>query len=407
VLVDVADTVTFDPFSREYFDDPTEMYQHLIEHDPVHWSEKYGFWALSRWEDVADASKDWATFSSAYGPTIEQITTHERVTMESIIMIDPPRHDRLRGLVSRVFTPKAVGALEPMVREVISDYFDALGDRTSFDVVQDVSGPFPVEIISRMLGVPDADRQQIRHWLDIALTREEGEKGTTEKGMEAFIAMGTYFYELSVDKRAAVEAGKPSDDMFTGLVQAEYEGDDGELQRLDDVEIAGFASLLGGAGAETVTKLVGNAAVLFHRNSEQWQLVLDDHGRIPGAIEEILRFYPPSQYQGRYAVKEWTRHGVTIPANSPVVLLTGASTHDPRAYPDPERFDITREPKLALGFGYGVHSCLGAALARLEGRVAIEELAARYPKFRVLEDQLTRVQMSNVAGFASVPVEIL
>jgi cytochrome P450 len=406
VLVNVSDTVTFDPFSRAYFDDPTEMYRQLVEQDPVHWSEKYGFWALSRWDDVADASKDWATFSSAYGITIEQIVAHRRAEMESIIMIDPPRHDRLRSLVSRVFTPKAVTSLEPMVREVISEVYDALGDRTSFDVIQDVSGPFPVEIISRMLGVPEADRQMIRHQLDIALTRDEGEMHTTEQGLEAFVVLGTYFYELVVEKRRLVEAGTPGDDMLTGLVQAEYEDEHGELQKLDDVEIAGFATLLGGAGAETVTKLVGNAAVLFHRNPDQWQLVLDDRGTIPGAIEEILRYYPPSQYQGRYAVQDWTRHGVTIPANSGVILLTGAATRDPRAYPDPDRFDITREPKLALGFGYGVHSCLGAALARLEGRLAIEELAARYPKFRVLEDGLTRVQMSNVAGFATVPVEI-
>jgi cytochrome P450 len=399
--------VTFDPFSRDYFDDPRAMYDHLIEHDPVSWNEQHGFWALSRWQDVADASKDWATFSSSYGVTVEQIVSHRPTDLESLIMIDPPRHDRLRSLVSRVFTPRAVAGLEPMVREVICEYFDALGDRTSFDVIQEVSGPFPVEIISRMLGVPAPDRQQLRHWLDISLTRQEGESKASDVAMEAMINFAGYCYELSLEKRGRLEAGAEAVDMIDGLIEAEYQDDEGTLHKLSDIEIAGFATLLGGAGAETVTKLVGNAVVDFARNPDQWQLVLDDRSRIPGAVEEILRYHPPSQYQGRYAVKEWTRHGVTIPAGSPVVLLTGASTRDPRAYPEPDRFDITREPKLALGFGYGVHSCLGAALARMESRVAIEELADRYPRYRIVEEGLGRVQMSNVAGYSNVPVEVL
>jgi cytochrome P450 len=397
--------VVFDPFSREYFDDPRAMYDHLIEHDPVAWNADYGFWTLSRWDDVAEASKDWATFSSSYGVTVEQIVSHQPVGMDSLIMIDPPRHDRLRSLVSRVFTPRAVGSLEPMVREVIGEYFDALGDRSSFDVVQDVSGPFPVEIISRMLGVPAPDRQQIRHWLDISLTRQEGERQAGQEAMEAMISFAAYAYELTASKRQRLADGGQSEDMIDGLIQAEYRDDTGALHQLDDMEIAGFATLLGGAGAETVTKLVGNALVDFARDPDQWQLVLDDRSRIPNAVEEVLRYHPPSQYQGRYAVKDWTRHGVTIPAGSPVLLLTGAATRDPRAYEDPERFDITREPKLALGFGYGVHSCLGAALARMESRIALEELAERHPRFRVVEQGLRRVQMSNVAGYSNVPVE--
>lgn len=394
-------TIAFDPFSREYFDDPRAMYDQLLEREPVYYSERYGFWALTRWDDVAEAAKDWATFSSAYGVTIEQITSHEQIDFESLIMIDPPRHDRLRSLVSRVFTPRAVGGLEPMVREVIGKTFDALEDRASFDVVQDVSAPFPVEIISRMLGVPAEDRQQIRHWLDITLSRAEGEMGTSEAGLEAAIASGTYFYELAVDKRKT-----PGDDMISRLIEAEYRDEEGNLHQLSDVEIAGFASLLGGAGAETVTKLVGNAAVLFDRNPDQWSLVLEDARVVPAAVEEILRYYPPAQYLGRYTVRDYHRHGVTIPAGSPVLLVVGAATRDARVYENPDRFDITREPKLALGFGYGVHSCLGAALARMESRIAIEELATRYPRFRVLGDGLTRVQMSNVAGYATVPVVI-
>ena len=178
------------------------------------------------------------------------------------------------------------------------------------------------------------------------------------------------------------------------------------MQQLDDAEIAGFGTLIAGAGAETVTKLVGNAVVLFDRHPDQWQAVLDDFALIPGAVEEILRYYPPSQYQGRYAPHDVTLHGVTIPGGTPVILLTGAATHDERAFDDPDRFDITRPPSLSLGFGYGVHSCLGAALARMESRVAIEELARRFPRYEVRHAGLERVHMSNVAGYSRVPVRI-
>jgi cytochrome P450 len=398
--------VTFDPFSRAYFDDPREMYDHLLEHEPVTWNDEHGFWAITRWDDVADASKDWATFSSTYGVTVDQIVTHRPTGFESLIMIDPPRHDRLRSLVSRVFTPRAVQSLEPMVRDVITGAFDELGDRTEFDVVQDVSGPFPVEIIARMLGVPAPDRQQIRHWLDISLTRQEGVHEAGQEAKDAMLAFATYCFELCVSKRERLAAGGTAGDMLDGLIEAEYRDDEGTVHHLDDAEIAGFATLLGGAGAETVTKLVGNAAVLFSRHPDQWQLVLDDRAAIPAAVEEVLRYHPPSQYQGRYSMQDWTRHGVTIPAGSPVLLVTGAATRDPRAYEDPDRFDITREQGQNIGFGYGIHSCLGAALARMESRIALELMRERMPRFELDRDGLRRVNMTNVAGFSIVPVEI-
>ncbi|HYZ98513.1 MAG TPA: cytochrome P450, partial [Acidimicrobiales bacterium] len=179
---------------------------------------------------------------------------------------------------------------------------------------------------------------------------------------------------------------------------------DGEQTGLDDGEIAGFASLLGGAGAETVTKLVGNAVVLFSRHPDQWQKVLGDRETIPGAVEEILRYLPPSQYQGRFSVAEREFEGGTIPAGFPVLLVTGAATRDPRAFERPDDFDIERPPNVAIGFGHGVHSCLGAALARMESRIAIEELAARWRRLEVDQSGLRRVHMSNVAGYANVPV---
>jgi cytochrome P450 len=391
----------FDPFSDEYFNGAYDLFRRMRDESPVYFNEKYGFWALFRYEDVCAAHKDWQTFSSAHGVDLSTLNTDPAVIKmyRSIIMMDPPEHDRFRALVSRVFTPRAVGALEPMVREVIVQFLEPFDDADSFDAVADFSGPFPVEVISRMLGVPEAERQQIRHWLDVGLHREPGQMEPTPEGIQAQMESGIYWMELTESKRQ-----NPTDDMISRLTQVEVDRGDGEMTRLDNQEIAGFASLLGGAGAETVTKLVGNAVYLFHKNPGEYKKLLDDPTKASTAAEEILRYYPPSQYQGRFSVRESTWSGVTVPAGFPTILITGSATRDERFYDEPDVFNIDRKPTLALGLGYGIHSCLGAALARMESRIAIEELAKRWPNFEVDESRLARVQMSNVAGYSNVPV---
>jgi cytochrome P450 len=393
-------TVEFDPFSDEYFDDPTEVYRRLRDEAPVYFSERYGFYALSRFTDVVAAHRDWQGLSSSHGVELSSLSKDPRLvrSYRSLIMMDPPEHDRFRTLVSRVFTPRAIAALEPMIREVITGYLDLL-DGSSFDAVADFSAPFPIEIISRMLGVPAGERQQIRHWLDLSLHREKGDMEPTPEGVQAMVEMGIYFYGLVQQKRS-----RPTDDMLTRLTEVRVERSDGTETGLDDEEIAGFATLLGGAGAETVTKLVGNAVFLFSRHADQWRAVREDPEKLPRAIEEILRYLPPSQYQGRFSVEPRDYEGGTIPAGFPVLLITGAATRDPRAFEEPDRFDIDRPPNVAIGFGHGVHSCLGAALARMESRIALEELARRWRSLEVDEDGLERVHMSNVAGYSKVPV---
>jgi cytochrome P450 len=394
--------VEFDPFSDEYFNDPTDVYRRLRDEAPVYHNERYGFYALSRFEDVVQAHRDWQGFSSAHGVDLSTLRQDPETirSFRMIIMMDPPEHDRFRRLVSRVFTPRAVTALEPMVREVIVGQLDRLDGRDSFDVVTDFSAPFPVEIIARMLGVPPERSQQVREWIDISLHREHGQMEPPPEAREASLASGMYFYELSVAKRQS-----PADDMLSRLTQVTVDRGDGVETGLDDGEIAGFAGLLGGAGAETVTKLVGNAAVLFSRHPEQWQKLNDDPGKIPGAVEEILRYLPPSQYQGRFSVEDRTFEGGTIPAGHPVLLLTGAATRDPRAFDHPDDFEVERPPNVAIGLGHGVHACLGAALARMESRIAIEEMARRWQRLEVDEAGLRRVHMSNVAGYSNVPVQ--
>ncbi len=388
-------TIEFDPYSDVFFNDPYDLYRDLRDHAPVYRNDHYGFYALSRYDDVVMAHRDWQTFTSTQGITIDMLTEPNSAALVlaasgSIIFMDPPDHDRMRALVSRVFTPKAVADLEPMIRGLVRKYLDRL-DGSEFDLVADFSAPFPVEVISVILGVPEADRQQIRHWTDMMLTREPGDPKPTAAGMDAGLNLGIYIHGLAQEKRQ-----RPTDDMVTGLIEA----------GLTDDEVAGFSLLLAGAGSETVTKQIGNGVVLFGRHPDQWREVVEDQSRLVPAVEEILRYWAPSQYQGRWSTAESEWHGVTIPANEPVLLVTGAANRDERAYPDPDRFDIDRPLKLNVGFGHGIHTCLGAALARLESRIAFEEIGRRWPEFAVDESGCKRVHMSNVAGYSNVPVRV-
>jgi len=391
----MSEPLDFDPYSDVFFNDPYEVYRRLRDEAPAYRNDHYGFWALSRYDDVVTAHRDWKTFTSTQGITIDMLTDPDmgallKQSTGSMIFMDPPDHDRMRALVSRVFTPKAVADLEPMIRGLVRKYLDPL-DGDEMDLVADFSGPFPVEVISLMLGVPEPDRQQIRHWTDEMLSREPGIPKPTPQGMEAGLNLGIYIHGLAAEKRQ-----RPADDMISRLCAV----------GLSDDEVAGFSLLLAGAGSETVTKLIGGGVVLFARNPEQWRKVIDDRALLVPAVEEILRYWAPSQYQGRCSTVETEWHGVTIPANEPVLLITGAANRDERAYEDPDRFDVERPLKLNVGFGHGIHTCLGAALARLESRIAFDEIATRWPEYAVDESRCKRVNMSNVAGYSSVPVRV-
>ena len=253
------------------------------------------FWSVLGHPEVQAASRDWKTFSSEHGLTLDQLNDPDNAMKHtSIIMMDPPAHDRMRKLVSRVFTPRAIGALEPMVRDVITSFLAPLEGEREFDLVADFSAPFPVEIISRILGVPEADRQQIRLWTDDMLHRDENDHRTTQAGMEAGLNQVLYFLELVKEKRA-----RPADDMLSRLTEVEVADDDGNLNKLTDEEIAGFGTLIAAAGSETVTKQVGNGVVLFARNPGEWKKLLADRTKSVNAVEEVLRYWAPSQYQGR------------------------------------------------------------------------------------------------------------
>ncbi|MGB9252998.1 MAG: cytochrome P450 [Mycobacterium sp.] len=399
---DDGSPMEFNPYSDSFFDDPYDTYRWMRDEAPVYYSERWDFYALTRYEDVVAAHRDWETFSSSYGVTLDALSMRRRFDeLKMLIVMDPPEHERLRKLVRQVFTKAAIANLEPLVIDVVTSCADALAGRKDFDIVADFAALFPVEIISSMLGVPAGERQQIRLWTDGFLHREENNPFATESGVADSMAMSEYFLELAREKRR-----NPDDLIISRLVTATYEDETGVTHRLTDDDIATFAVLIAAAGSETVTKLVGNGVVAFHRNPDQWELVHADPALIPGAIEEMLRLNPPSQYQGRFATRDVALDGGTIPAGSPTLLVTGAATRDPRTYDRPDAFDIRRGGATTLAFGYGSHSCLGAWLARLESRVAFQHLRERWPRFDVDTDGLQRVTMSNVAGYSHVPVHV-
>ncbi|SEH72126.1 Cytochrome P450 [Mycolicibacterium rutilum] len=394
--------LVFNPVSQEYFDNPYEIYQRMRDEAPIYYDEEEDFYALTRHADVAAAFKDYESFSSAYGCDLAMVRSGE-VPQKSIIFMDPPDHRHMRSLLNKAFTPRAIQSQRETVIETVEHYLSK-ADPDNFDVVQDFSGPFPVEVITRMAGVPEDFRQQVRHWIDTSLERLPGQIELSEKNMQANIDSGMYYYSLVQERRQ-----NPQDDMISRLIAAEIPDGEGNLRQLDDIEITGFATLLGGAGAETVTKLVGSAVVVFAQHPEQWQMLLDDRSLIPAAVEELLRYVGPVQYNVRYSLKDVELPSGTVPAHKPVFLMGAAANRDPRAFDDAETFDITRDRTQSqnLGLGYGIHSCLGAALARMESAIALEHLLDFMPRYEVDFDGLQRVTMQNVAGYHHVPVKVL
>jgi cytochrome P450 len=394
--------LVFHPYSQDYFDNPYEIYKRMRDEAPIYYDEQENFYALTRHADVAAAFKDHDAFSSARGCDLAMVRSPEP-PQQSIIFMDPPDHRLMRSLLNKAFTPRAIQSQRDTVAHLIDQYLSKV-DPDNFDVVQDFSGPFPVEVITRMAGVPEEFRQQVRHWIDKGLEHKPGQFELSEENMKANIDSGVYYYGLTQERR-----NDPQDDMISRLIAAEIPDGDGGVRKLDDIEITGFMALLGGAGAETVTKLVGSAMVVFAQHPEQWQMLIDDRSKIPDAVEELLRFVGPVQYNVRYSMKDIELPNGTVPAYKPVFLMGAAANRDPRAFDNGETFDITRDRTQAqnLGLGYGIHSCLGAALARMESAIALDKLLDFMPRYEVDFDRLQRVTMTNVAGFHHVPVKVL
>jgi cytochrome P450 len=386
------------PFSWEFHEDPYPTYRWLRDHAPLYRNDALDFWALSRYRDVRDASLDWAVYSSAQGTQLERLDPKFFEVRPMMIFLDPPRHDRLRKLVSRAFTPRRVAELEPFIRATVVRLVDRLAADGGGDFVKQLSMPLPMEVIFTLLGVPESDRHQLREWMDLSLERDHGTPVIPERSRIAMAGLMNYWVGFVDALRRT-----PNDGLVSALLDAEMEGDDGTPTRLTDGEVIGFCSLLGAAGNETVTKLLANACVLFARHPGEYAKVVADTGLVPDAVEEVFRYTSPSQYQGRVTTRPVEWHGTTVPEGARILLLTGSANRDEREFPDPDRFDVTRRPEQHVALGYGVHFCLGASLARLESRVALEEITRRFPRLAVDESRCVRVHMSNVQGYESVP----
>ena len=385
------------PFSYDFHEDPYPTYRWLREHAPLYRNERMNFWALSRFDDVMGAFVDWQTYSSAEGIILERLDPKYLEMTPMMIFQDPPRHDRLRKLVSRAFTPRRVAELEPFVRDITVRLLEPLVAAGGGDFVRDFSTPLPMDVIFTLLGVPDADRRQLREWTDVALHRDPDSPATPPRAIEAMMNSMRYWYQLLPELRR-----HPNDGLICALFDAEIETDDGTT-RLTDGEIIGFCSLLGAAGSETTTRLLANAAVLFARHPAEYARILAAPARIPEAIEEVLRHSGPTHYAARTVTRDVECYGRTVPKGARILLLIASANRDEREYADPDRFDVGRRIPQLITFGQGVHFCLGASLARLESRVAVEEFARRFPRYAVDEARAERVHMSNVHGYSSLP----
>ncbi|MDE3203888.1 MAG: cytochrome P450 [Acidobacteriota bacterium] len=392
--------IYWDPFDTEIDTDPYEVWRRLRDEAPLYRNERYDFWALSRFADVQAAHTDHKTFSSAKGTVLEHMGT-DLATTNMIIFMDPPQHDTLRALVSRAFTPRRVSELEDRIRDICRSLLDPHVGGTGFDYVVEFAQQLPSTVISALLGVPEDEREEVRKYIDAVFHIEPGVGMVNDVSLGAQIWLFEYITSALQDRRRS-----PRDDLFTALTQAEIPDEQGGSRKLTDEEAAAFGNLLVSAGTETVARLLGWAAVTLPAFPDQRQMMADDASVIPAGVEELLRFEAPSPVQGRWTTRDVELHGVTVPKDSKVLLLTGAAGRDERRYPDPDRFDVTRDQASHVSFGFGIHFCLGAALARLEGRIGLEETLARFPEWDVEVDSAVQQHTSTVRGWSSVPIRI-
>ncbi len=387
---------TWDPFDAAYKTDPYPIWGRLRAEAPLYRNDEYDFWALSRYADVMAAHLDPRTFSSAHGTVLESMTEEPAAPM--MIFMDQPDHTHLRRLVSRAFTPRRVADLEPQIRQLCGSLLDVRRGG-GFDYVQDFGAIVPATVIAMLLGVPEADRPELRRTIDTMFHVELGVGMVNDVSVSAGLALLTYIGE-QLDERQR----SPRDDMFSDLVTAEVVEPDGSRRRLTAEESAFFGMLLISAGTETVARLLGWAGSVLAEHPDQRAELAADPSLIPGAVEELLRFEAPSPVQGRWITAPVELHETVLPVGSRVLLLTGSAGRDDRAFDDANRFDIHRKFDQHMSFGSGIHFCLGAALARLEARIALEETLARFPEWDVDRPRSELLFTSTVRGYKRLPI---
>ncbi len=392
-----AAQICYSPFDYAVHEDPYPFYARLRDEAPLYRNDELGFWALSRHADVSAAFRDHATFSNSHGVSLEPSAWGPQAhrTM-SFLALDPPRHTRMRALVSKGFTPRRVKEMADGIRALARRHLEPALDKREFDFVADFAGLLPMDVISEMMGVPEADRAEVRRLADLVVHREEGLNDVPPAGMEAALTLVGYYQDMVAERRR-----RPSGDLTSALLDAEIDGD-----RLDDTEIIAFLFLMVVAGNETTTKLLANALYWGSLNPEQAAKPFGDPARVDDWGEETLRYDTSSQMLARLVARDVELHGRRVPAGDRMLLLVGSANRDPRVFPDADVYDLDRDTSRLVSFGGGRHFCLGANLARLEARIALGELVRRVASYEVDHERAERVHSVNVRGFAALPVRV-
>jgi cytochrome P450 len=394
--------VHFSPYDYEVQEDPYPVYARLRDEAPLYRNDEVDFWALSRHEDVTTAFRDATAFSNANGVSLDPSAWGPRASRRmSFLAMDGPRHTRMRALVSRGFTPRRVQDLEQRIRALATKHLDACLGADVFDFVSEYAGRLPMDVVSELLGVPEADRQELRMHADTLLHREDGLAAVPREAAEAALHLVVYFADLIEERRSRPVSADETRDLTSALLAAEIDGD-----QLSDEEIIGFLFLMIVAGNETTTKLLANAVYWGWRNPDQLAKPMSDPARISSWVEETLRYDSTSQALARTLTADFTAYGQTVPAGERLLLLIGAANRDPAAFPEPDRYDLDRDTSDLISFGAGRHYCLGANLARLEARVALTEFARRVASFEIDEAKAERVHSPNVRGFNVLPIQV-
>jgi cytochrome P450 len=389
----------YDPYDFEIDTDPYPIWRRLREEAPLYYNEKYDFYALSRFDDVNKALVDHRTFSSSRGVVLELIKADIDIPPGTLVFEDPPVHDIHRKLVARMFTPRKIAELESKIREFCARSLDPLVGTGRFDFVADLGAQMPMRAIGMLLGIPESDQEAVRDYANSQMRTEAGEPmKMASEGLDA----GQIFADY-IDWRAT----HPSDDIMTDLLTVEFTDEVGTVRRLTRDELLMYLNVVSTAGNETTTRLIGWAGKVLADHPDQRRELVADRSLLPKAIEELLRFEPPAPNVGRYVTHDVTYYGETVPEGSAILLLVGAANRDHRQFPpDGDVFDIHRTARSHLAFGVGAHYCLGSALARLEGRIALDEVLTRFPEWEIDVANASLSSTAAVRGWDALPVRV-
>lgn len=393
-----AGDLVFDPYDWETRVNPYPVYARLRDEAPLYYNAEIDFYAISRYEDFRRMLLDVQTFISGRGTTLDAIQANGPIPPALFIAEDPPRHTRHRRIVSRLFTPKHVSGLEPAMRRFCADVLDRMAGASGFDFMADLASEVPMRVVGMLLGIPKDDQRTLRQKFETSM------QSAFTEGREPFSAMGPGLAVFGdyVDWREK----HPSDDLMTEMITLEFEDETGVTRRLTRDELLTYLLLIASAGGDTTSRLLGWVGQLLGDHPDARKALVNDPSLIPNAVEEALRYEPPSYQVSRYTTCDTEFHGEVLPAGSALVALPGAAHRDERAFRDPDSFDIHRPIGSHLSFGHGTHFCLGASLARLEARVVLEELLQRFPDWEVDHDNARLTPGYITRGYQTLPIVI-